>query len=144
VRPFGVPQGSSPILWNDLLLVAFDGHDVQRVAALHKDTGKLAWRTDRSVDYKTTNGDLKKAYSTVSVIDVEGKPRAVPFSMRRVRSPMTHSLARSIWWKVEYAGMDAATPPLFAFGLRLHNLGTHVKTLCRRSQRKRECIEDEH
>lgn len=107
--------GSSPILWNDLLLVAFDGHDVQYVAALHKDTGKLAWRTDRSVDYKTTNGDLKKAYSTVSVIDVEGQPQAV--SSCAAGTVAYDPQSGKELWKVEYAGMNAATPPLFAFGL---------------------------
>src|SRR5262249_13816953 len=54
--------GSSPILWKDLLFLTFDGHDRQYVAALDKATGKTVWQTDRSLDYKTDDGDLKKAY----------------------------------------------------------------------------------
>lgn len=46
--------GSSPILWNDLLLMNFDGSDHQFMVALDKSTGKTVWRTERSVDFKTS------------------------------------------------------------------------------------------
>jgi outer membrane protein assembly factor BamB len=107
--------GSSPILWKDLLIVAFDGHDQQYVAALFKDTGKVAWRTDRTVDYKTKDGDLKKAYSTATVIDVGGKPQLV--SSCAAGTVAYDPKGGKELWKVEYAGMNAATPPLYAHGL---------------------------
>ncbi len=40
--------GSSPVLWKDKVIFPADGSDVQFVAALNKDTGAVAWRTERS------------------------------------------------------------------------------------------------
>src|SRR5689334_22957571 len=36
---------SSPILYRDLLILTFDGYDVQYLAALDKATGKTVWKT---------------------------------------------------------------------------------------------------
>ena len=106
--------GSSPILWQDLLVLTFDGHDRQYVTALDKANGKTVWTTDRSIDYKTNNGDLKKAYSTPTVIEVDGKPQLVsPAAVGTVAyDPRT---GKEIW-KVSHGGMNAANPPLFAHG----------------------------
>lgn len=40
--------GGSPVLWKNLLIFHGDGSDVQFVAALDKQSGKVAWKTDRS------------------------------------------------------------------------------------------------
>src|SRR5262249_11913018 len=69
--------GSSPVLWKDLLILTFDGYDRQYLAALDKHTGKTVWEKDRDVEYNTNNGDLKKAFSTPAVFDVNGKPQLV-------------------------------------------------------------------
>src|SRR5213076_416382 len=53
--------GSLPIVWGGLVIMNFDGSDFQFIVALDKKTGKTAWQTTRSVDYK----DLK-----------DGKPEA--------------------------------------------------------------------
>jgi hypothetical protein len=42
---------SSPILFNDLLILTMDGVDVQYLAALDKKTGKTVWKTNRSVEW---------------------------------------------------------------------------------------------
>ena len=105
---------SSPILWQDLLILTFDGFDRQYVTALDKATGKTVWMTPRSIDYKTTNGDAKKAYSTPTVIDVNGKPQLVsPAAVGTVAyDPRT---GKEIW-KVSHGGMNAASPPQFVHG----------------------------
>lgn len=59
--------GSTPILWNDLVIVNCDGTDVQFVAALDAATGRLAWKTSRSGPLRE-NPDLKKAYSTPIIV----------------------------------------------------------------------------
>lgn len=107
--------GSSPILWEDLLILTFDGYDRQYMTALYKETGKTAWTTGRSIDYKTDNGDLKKAYCTPVVIDVGGKPQLVsPAAVGTVAyGPRT---GKEIW-KVHHGGMNSATPPQYADGL---------------------------
>ncbi|MDQ3350008.1 MAG: PQQ-like beta-propeller repeat protein, partial [Acidobacteriota bacterium] len=64
--------GSSPILFRDLLIMHFDGSDVQYLVALDKNTGRTVWRTPRSVDFKDlgpdgqpkAEGDFRKGYAT--------------------------------------------------------------------------------
>ena len=51
--------GSSPILFRNLLIMHFDGSDVQYVVALDKDTGKTVWKTPRSIDFKDLEPDGK-------------------------------------------------------------------------------------
>ncbi len=65
--------GSSPILWKNLLILTFDGFDFQYLVALDKATGKTVWRRDRDLEYGTTDGDMKKGYSTPHVISVGGR-----------------------------------------------------------------------
>ncbi|MCU0720984.1 MAG: PQQ-like beta-propeller repeat protein, partial [Pirellula sp.] len=62
--------GSSPIFFRDLLIYHMDGFDYQYVVALKRVSGETAWRTDRSHDYGTDNGDFKKAYGTPHIIEV--------------------------------------------------------------------------
>lgn len=69
--------GSSPIIHENLLVLIFDGADVQFVAALDKNTGETVWKKDRNTKYPSDNGDLKKAYATPQVVMVNGKPELV-------------------------------------------------------------------
>lgn len=78
--------GSSPMLFEDRLVLHFDGSDQQYVVALDKQTGETLWRTDRTVNYDDVDaatgqikleGDMRKAYSTPIVIDVKGEPLLV-------------------------------------------------------------------
>lgn len=74
--------GSSPVLFENLLILHFDGSDFQYVVALDKKTGKTVWKTDRSVDFKDLNaegkpkmeGDFRKAFSTPVIATVDGRP----------------------------------------------------------------------
>jgi outer membrane protein assembly factor BamB len=74
--------GSSPTLWGNLLIMHFDGADLQYIVALDKRTGKTVWKTDRSVDFKDLtpegkpirDGDFRKAFSSPLVITHEGVP----------------------------------------------------------------------
>lgn len=74
--------GSSPTLWKNLLILHFDGADLQYVIALDKQTGKTVWKTDRSIDFQdltpegkpTRDGDFRKGFSSPLVITHEGKP----------------------------------------------------------------------
>ena len=74
--------GSSPILFQDLLIMNFDGSDHQFVLALDKRTGKPVWKTNRTVDFQdldvtgkpAAEGDYRKAFSTPHVATFNGKP----------------------------------------------------------------------
>jgi outer membrane protein assembly factor BamB len=118
--------GSSPIFWEDLLILTFDGYDRQYLVALRKKDGKTAWKKDRSIDYRTDDGDLKKAYSTPVVIRVNGKLQLVSPSARGAVAyePRTGKEV----WKVHHEGMNAAHPPLYGFGKVFLTTG-HTKKL---------------
>ena len=53
-------SGSSPIIHGNLLILTFDGADLQYMAALDKRTGKTVWRTERSVDFQDLGADGKR------------------------------------------------------------------------------------
>ncbi|MBS0204047.1 MAG: PQQ-binding-like beta-propeller repeat protein [Planctomycetes bacterium] len=61
------PAGS-PIVFENLLILACDGGDTQYVTALDKATGKEVWKTTR---------DGAMAYSTPLLIQVNGQPQLV-------------------------------------------------------------------
>ena len=105
---------SSPILFGDSLFLTFDGHDVQYVVALDKRTGETLWKKDRAIDYKTTDGDLKKAFGTPSLLAIDGKPQLVsPSAMATIAyDPKTGDEL----WKVNHGGMNVTTPPLYGEG----------------------------
>lgn len=71
-----VGPGSSPIISDELMLVACDGIDQQFVVALSIDDGSIAWKTPRP-PIRATNPEFQKAYSTPLLIEVAGKRQAV-------------------------------------------------------------------
>jgi outer membrane protein assembly factor BamB len=107
--------GSSPIVYGELLILTFDGFDFQYLAALDKSTGKTVWKKDRGTKYPLTDGDFKKAYSTPSILEVEGKPQLVSPSAEATVAydPATGQEL----WRVVHGGMNEATRPLFGHGL---------------------------
>ena len=73
--------GSSPIIFQDMLILTMDGVDFQYVIALDKKTGKTKWKTERSTKWDDVepdgkirgDGDLRKAYTTPTFLKVAGK-----------------------------------------------------------------------
>lgn len=107
--------GSSPILHGGLLIVHFDGYDVQYAVALDKKTGRRVWRSDRTHDFGTDDGDQKKGYATPVVIEAAGRAQLISPAAKAVLSldPLT---GRELW-RVRYPAHSAAARPLFAHGL---------------------------
>ncbi|MFO7975489.1 MAG: PQQ-binding-like beta-propeller repeat protein [Candidatus Hydrogenedentota bacterium] len=115
--------GSSPLLYEDLLVLTFDGVDRQYVAALDKDTGEIVWKTDRSTDWDdlgedglpVRDGDYRKAFCTPIVIDWESKPQLISLAAEAgfAYDPFT---GEEIWY-VEHNGHSASPRPLFGHGL---------------------------
>ena len=68
--------GGSAILWKNLVIFMLDGSDIQYVAALDKQTGKLAWKTDRTGTLNPLD-QLKKSYGTPLIVEVNGKNQLI-------------------------------------------------------------------
>ncbi|MEO8269141.1 MAG: PQQ-binding-like beta-propeller repeat protein [Aureliella sp.] len=100
--------GSSPILWQDLLIANFDGIDQQFIAALHIEDGKLAWKTDRSGELNPTP-DMKKAYATPIVVETKQGSELVSPGADWVYGydPRTGSEL----WKASYGELGYSTVP---------------------------------
>lgn len=80
-----VGPGTSPVLFENLLILTFDGVDVQYLAALDKSSGRTVWKTDRGTVWHDLdenglpkeNGTLRKSFSTPLVIDADGSPQLI-------------------------------------------------------------------
>ncbi len=68
--------GSSPVVWQDKLVIHFDGTDRQFIAALNTKNGEVAWETQRSGEMDPTP-DLKKAYGTPLIVQTETGPLVI-------------------------------------------------------------------
>jgi len=105
---------ASPILYGDLLFLTFDGYDKQYVVALNKKTGETVWKKDRTINYKTTNGDLKKAWGTPAIRVVDGKPQLI--SSAAMATLAYDPKTGAELWKVYHGGMNVTAPPLSGHG----------------------------
>ena len=116
--------GSSPILYGDLLLMAFDGSDHQFVVALNKATGRTAWRTERSIDFQDLDpkglpqeeGDLRKAFATPHVASIEGVPVLLS-SGAKAHYAYDALTGRELWRVEDRTAHSASTRPVFGAGL---------------------------
>lgn len=68
--------GSSPVIWEDRLIIHFDGTDRQYIAALNAKNGEVVWETNRSGEMDP-RPDLKKAYGTPLVVKTETGPQVI-------------------------------------------------------------------
>ena len=68
---YSVGAGSSPVVYENLLILVCDGIDQQFVLALDRNTGETVWKADRPPK-RAEDGQLQKAYSTPLVVHHEG------------------------------------------------------------------------
>jgi outer membrane protein assembly factor BamB len=115
---------SSPILFGNLLIMHFDGSDVQYIVALEKSTGKTVWRTERSIDFKDLGadgmpkdqGDFRKAFSTPLIVDVDGTPVLVSLGSMAMYGyePTT---GKELWRLEDRSGFSSSATPVTGSGL---------------------------
>lgn len=115
--------GSSAILFENLLVLTMDGVDVQYLIALDKATGRTVWKTDRTAEWNDLDedgkprdeGDLRKAYSTPLVVDVNGTRQMLTVGAKAVYGydPAT---GRELW-KIKTPGFSGAAMPIYGRGL---------------------------
>lgn len=127
--------GSSPFLYNDLLILHFDGSDRQYIVAMDKHTGKTVWKTDRSVDFQDLEpdtgkpireGDYRKAFSTPVIAEVQGQPVLVSLGSMALYGydPRTGNEL----WRVEAIGSHSgACRPVVGHGLVFSPMGAGLE-----------------
>ena len=115
--------GSSLILFKDLLILTMDGVDVQYLVALDKATGRTVWKTDRTAEWNDLDtdgkprgeGDLRKAYSTPLLIDVNGNKQMITVGAKAVYG-YDPADGRELW-KVHTRGFSGASRPVYGNGI---------------------------
>lgn len=115
--------GSSAILYRDLLILTFDGVDVQYVTALDKHTGKTVWKTDRQITWNDLDesgkpkreGDFRKGFATPIVIEAGGKAQLISpaSSMLFSYDPDTGKEL----WRIRNTAHTPAVSPVYGDGL---------------------------
>lgn len=116
--------GSSPIFFEDLLVLHFDGSDQQYVVALDKHTGRTVWTRKRSVDFQDlgpdgkpeAEGDLRKAFATPHVVTTGEGPVLISMGAKATYGydPRT---GRELWRIEERTSHSASTRPVAGHGL---------------------------
>jgi outer membrane protein assembly factor BamB len=114
-RHFRGPS-SSPVLFQNLLILTLDGIDLQYTIALDKQTGKTIWKTDRTAVWNDAGqgaapGDLRKSHSTPVIANIDGKFQLLSPGAKAAYAydPLT---GREIW-KVHHKDYSAAPMPLY-------------------------------
>lgn len=103
--------GGSPVLVGDLLVFTTDGVEAPIVTALHKKTGKIAWRTTRSHQVKNNF-----SHGTPLVIDNNGRTEIVSPGSGMVGAYRPED-GKELW-KVRYPmGFSMSTRPIFVDGV---------------------------
>ena len=104
-------SGGSPILVGDALIFSCDGGSNPFVVALHRDTGKILWKTPRETSAKKTF-----SFSTPLLITVDGK--------KQVISPGSGAVCAfdpadgTELWRARYGeGYSVIPRPVFGHGL---------------------------
>ncbi len=104
-------NGGSPAIAGELLIICCDGKDIQYVAGLRKDSGKLAWKTDR--DTKPARGF---SFCTPTIIEVNGEQQAICPGSSAVFA-YEPGTGKEIW-RVDYGdGYSVVPRPQYANGL---------------------------
>lgn len=103
--------GSSPIIWGNLLIEHYDGYDYQYIIALDKYTGDTVWRTPRPHNFGTDNGDIKKAYATPLVVEIDGRLQLISPTSKGMFAydPATGEEI----WRIRYEGFSTPCRPLY-------------------------------
>ncbi len=108
--------GSTPVLWNDLLIFHCDGSDKQYIVALDSKTGIEAWKTKRSGEMNE-NPQLQKSYSTPLIVNIGGRDQLMSPAADWLYAydPQTGKEL----WKLRYGllGFSNVPRPVFANGM---------------------------
>ena len=114
---------SSPILYEDLVIVPHEGTDVQFTVALDKRTGRTVWRYDRPRElYEGIEPlYLLKSYHTPVILEIDGAPQLINNGAMLVtgHEPRTGKEL----WRVRYRDDNPVSRTVSGHGLMFINSG---------------------
>jgi outer membrane protein assembly factor BamB len=114
---------SSVVSFENLIILTFDGADLQYLVALDKKTGQTVWNTKRSVAWNDEDapgqmareGDMRKGHGTPLIVTANGKPLLLSAGAKAAYGydPRTGKEL----WMVRYPDFSTAPRPVFLDGL---------------------------
>ena len=117
--------GSSPVLYKDLLILHFDGVDVQYLVALDKKTGKTVWKTDRPAKpYEDVVEIGRKAYITPLIIRAGGRDLLIS-NGAAICTAYDPATGREVW-RVDWGAESTVAMPVESGGMVYFYAGFEV------------------
>lgn len=113
---------SCPFIYRNLLILHYEGVDIQYIVALNRKTGQLIWKTIRPQEYYTGVDPIaRKAYSTPILIHVDGRDMLISSGSEVciAYDPMT---GKEIW-RITYTSDSSIAMPLYTDGVLLISTG---------------------
>ncbi len=114
---------SSPVLFEDLLILHFEGFDVQFIVALDKNTGGTVWRTDRPAEIyeNPESGPFRQSFETPIIAEVDGKAQLISNGSNLVTGLDPRTGAEL--WRFVYRGVNTTSRIVGGHGLFFVNHG---------------------
>ena len=107
-------SGGSPVLWDGKLAVVCDGSAHPFVAAVDAETGKIVWKTPRSVEARVSH-----SFVTPSVTIIDGQAQVLAPGPDHFAA---YDLATGAEvWRVLAPGWSVVPQPVIAHGLVIYN-----------------------
>lgn len=99
-------EGSSPVIYQDWLILCWDHEGDSFLFAFDKRTGAQRWKTPR---------DEKTAWATPLIVDVDGKPQILTSATRRIRGNDLETGADV--WEASGLAQNAVASPIATQGI---------------------------
>jgi outer membrane protein assembly factor BamB len=117
-----VGPGSSPFIYNDLLVLIQDGIERQYVIALNKASGETVWEKDRP-EMEAASGDQKKAYCTpILITDKRGREQLICMASQWMLAYEPNT-GNEIWRVNHGKGFSVVPRPVYADGVVYFSTG---------------------
>lgn len=100
--------GSSPVVWDDRVIMHLDGTNTQSIVALDAATGEVVWQTERSGEMDATP-ELQKAYGTPLIVEINDRPLVISPAANWVYGYDARD-GKEIW-KAAYGKLGFSTVP---------------------------------
>jgi hypothetical protein len=113
--------GSSPVLYQNLLVLVRDGRDQQYVTALNKLTGQTAWKSDRP-PIDTPIPEYRKSFSTPLLFEAGGRVQMVASGAQWLVAYEPES-GRELWRVNDLKGESGAPRPVYGRGMVYFSTG---------------------